>query len=151
MKKFIITAALVLGFAVAASAQPKALGLRLGYGAELSYQHYMKGLNFIEADLGLGDFAYLNLSATYNYMIAQPQWTETGSWGFYAGPGLALGLGQEVLNIGIAGQVGLEYTFDFPLQLSVDIRPQIGLISVGEASKFGVWGWYPHLGARYVF
>ena len=151
MKKFIITAALVLGFAVAASAQPKALGLRLGYGAELSYQHYIKGLNFIEADLGLGDFAYLNVSATYNYMIAQPQWTESGSWGFYAGPGLALGLGQEVLNLGIAGQAGLEYTFEFPLQLSVDIRPQIGLISVGEANKFGVWGWYPHLSARYVF
>ena len=151
MKKFIIAAALVLGFAVAASAQPKALGLRLGYGAELSYQHNLGDYNFIEADLGLGDFAYLNLAGTYNFMIAKPQWTDSGEWGFYAGPGVALGVGQGIFNLGIAGQVGLEYTFDFPLQLSVDIRPQIGLVSVAKVNKFGIWGWYPHISARYAF
>ena len=151
MKKFIIVAALVLGFAVAASAQPKALGLHLGYGAELSYQHTISDKNFIEADLGLGDFAYLNIAGIYNYMIARPDWTNTGSWGFYAGPGIALGAGKNVFNIGVAGQAGLEYTFDFPLQLSVDIRPQLGLVSAGEVKKFGIWGWYPNLSARYVF
>lgn len=151
MKKIIIAAALVIGFAVAASAQPRALGIRGGYGVDLSYQHYLKGDNFLEADLGLGDFAYLNLAATYNFMIANPAWTETGKWGIYAGPGAALGAGKGVFNIGLAGQIGLEYTFDFPLQLSVDIRPQLGLVTAGEVSKFGVWGWYPHLGIRYKF
>ena len=146
MKKIIIAAAMLLGFAIAASAQPKALGLRFGYGAELSYQHNFGGANFLEADLGLGDFKYLNVAATYNFMIAQPTWTDRGEWGFYAGPGLAVGAG-ETLHIGIAGQCGLEYTFHFPLQLSIDIRPQLGLVD----EAFGIWGWYPHLGVRYRF
>ena len=151
MKKIILSVALVLGFAIAATAQPRALGARIGYGVDLSYQHTIKDANFIEADLGLGDFAFLNLAATYNFMIANPAWTDEGKWGFYAGPGVALGAGSGVFNVGVAGQVGLEYTFEFPLQLSLDIRPQLGLVSVGEVSKFGIWGWYPHLGVRYRF
>ena len=155
MKKIILTAALVLGFAADASAQPRALGVRAGYGVELSYQHNVNGANFIEADLGLGSFSYLNLAGTYNFMIAQPAWTNSGTWGFYAGPGVALGAGKGVFNLGIAGQVGLEYTFDFPLQLSLDIRPQIGMVSATALDvttrEFGIWGWYPHLGIRYKF
>lgn len=155
MKKIILIAALVLGFAVAASAQPRALGARLGYGVDLSYQHDMNGADFIEADLGLGSFAFLNVAATYNFMIAQPEWTSQGEWGFYAGPGVALGAGSGLFNVGIAGQVGLEYTFDFPLQLSIDVRPQLGLVSATvegvSARSFGIWGWYPHLGVRYRF
>ena len=55
MKKIILVAALVLGFAVAASAQPRAIGLRGGWGAELSYQHSFDS-NFLQADLGLQAF-----------------------------------------------------------------------------------------------
>ena len=146
MKKIILVAAMVLGFTFAASAQPRALGARLSYGAELSYQHTL-GQNFLEADLGLGDFRYLNVAATYNFMIAQPDWTDRGEWGFYAGPGVALGAGKDLFNVGIAGQVGLEYSFWFPLQLSIDVRPQLGLVG----DHFGLWGWYPQLGVRYKF
>ncbi len=142
MKKILLIAALVLGFAAAASAQPKALGIRGGYGVELSYQHYIGGSDFIEADLGLGDFKYFNAAATYNFSIA-----EFGDgFKFYAGPGVALGLG-EYLHLGIAGQAGIEYNFSFPLQLSLDVRPQLGLVN----QAFGIWGWYPHLGIRYQF
>ena len=141
MKKIILAAALVLGFAAAASAQPKAIGLRIGGGAELSYQHNV-GANFIEADLGLENFEFLNVAATYNFMIS-----EFGNgFGFYAGPGLAVGLG-EALHVGVAGQAGVEYNFNFPLQISIDIRPQLGLVN----EAFGIWGWYPHLGIRYQF
>ena len=141
MKKIIAIAALVLGFAVAASAQPKALGLRLGYGAELSYQHNV-GSNFIEADLGLASFKSLQVAATYNFNIA-----EFGQgFKFYAGPGIGLGFAEQ-LSVGIAGQAGIEYDFDFPLQLSLDVRPQLGLVN----QHFGIWGWYPHLGIRYRF
>lgn len=141
MKKIIIIAAMLLGFAVAASAQPKAIGLRAGYGVELSYQHNV-GANFVEADLGLDSFKYFNVAATYNFNIA-----EFGSgFKFYAGPGVALGLGES-LHLGIAGQAGIEYEFSFPLQLSLDIRPQLGLVN----QAFGIWGWYPHLGIRYNF
>ena len=147
MKKIILVAAMVLGFTVAASAQPKSIGLRFGYGAELSYQHNMGGANFLEADLGLGEFKFFNAAVAYNFMIAQPSWTDRGEWGFYAGPGIAVAAGPEIFNVGIAGQVGLEYTFHFPLQLSVDLRPQLGVVN----KTFGIWGWYPHLSIRYRF
>lgn len=149
MKKIIIAATLLLGFAAAAAAQPKSLGLRFALGAELSYQHNLDGANFVEANFGLNtfeNFKSANVSAVYNFMIAQPNWTDRGEWGFYAGPGLAVGL-DESIRVGVAGQVGLEYTFWFPLQLSIDIRPQLGLVN----KAFGIWGWYPNLGVRYRF
>ena len=145
MKRILITLAVMLGFAVAAVAQPKAVGIRFGYGLEASYQHSL-GNNFVEANLGLEAFNALNVAATYNWMIAQPQWTDRGEWGFYAGAGAAVGL-DKTIRIGASGQVGLEYTFWFPLQLSVDIRPQLGLVN----SAFGIWGWAPCLSVRYKF
>ncbi len=150
MKKILLIAALVLGFAAAASAQPRAIGLRFGWGAELSYQHDMGGMNFIEADLGLNTFNALNVAATYNFSLAQ----FGDGFNFYAGPGAALGLGfgkASFFNIGVAGQIGLEYIFDFPLQLSLDLRPQIGLGIVEGGVGLGFWGWYPNLGIRYAF
>ena len=50
MKKIILVAAMVLGFAVAASAQPRALGAKFGWGLDLSYQHGF-GADFLQADL----------------------------------------------------------------------------------------------------
>ena len=51
MKKFFAVMVAALAFAAVASAQPKAVGVRVGNGAEVSYQHYLGGSNFIEADL----------------------------------------------------------------------------------------------------
>ena len=108
MKKIIVLAAVILGFSVAAAAQPRAIGVRVGNGGEISYQHTL-GQNFLEVDggLGLGFDGVFNIGATgiYNFMIA--------------------------LTLGAAGMVGLEYTFWFPLQLSVDFRQHIGF-SRGE-------------------
>ena len=152
MKKIFIAAALVLGFAVAASAQPRAIGLRLGWGAEASYQHTVYNEDFVEVDLGLCTFDGLNASAVYNFMIAQPAWTDRGDWGFYAGPGLAVGMGglttdSAYFNLGVAGQVGLEYTFWFPLQLSFDISPVLGF-----GFNYGFhWSVMPAIGVRYRF
>lgn len=149
MKRILLVAALVLGFAVAASAQPRAIGIRGGYGVELSYQHTV-GANFIEADLGLGGFNSLNVAATYNFSLVQ----FGDGFNVYGGPGAAVGLGFNPgwFNVGIAGQLGLEYIFDFPLQLSLDLRPQLGVSIVnGGGSGLGFWGWYPCLGIRYAF
>ena len=148
MKKIIAIAALLLGFAVAASAQPRAIGARLGNGGEISYQHTM-GSNFLEVDggLGLGFDGTFNVGATgiYNFMIS-----EFGSgFGFYAGPGASVGLGlgeANYLTLGVAGMVGLEYNFaNIPLQLSLDFRQHIGI---------GNGFWAPSsvgLGVRYRF
>ena len=151
MKKIIIAAALVLGFAAAASAQPRALGVRIGNGGEISYQHSL-GNNFLEVDGGLGlglvDGTF-NVGATgiYNFMIS-----EFGNgFGFYAGPGATVGLGLGEANyftLAAAGMVGIEYNFDIPLQLSLDFRQHLGLGFNGHGF------WAPSrigLGIRYRF
>ena len=151
MKKIILVAALVLGFAAAAAAQPRAVGVRIGNGGEISYQHQL-GSNFLEVDggLGLGFDGIFNVGATgiYNFMIAQPAWTSRGEWGFYAGPGASVGLGlgeAKYLTLGVAGMVGLEYSFWFPLQLSLDFRQHVGICNGFWApSSIG-------LGVRYKF
>ena len=151
MKRIIIIAVLALGMASAAVAQPRAIGGRLGWGVEASYQHGF-GKDFLEADLGLCTFDGINGSVVYNFMCAQPNWTDRGEWGFYAGPGIALGAGGIIsgnpyFNLGVAGQVGLEYTFWFPLQLSFDIRPVLGY-----GFNYGFhWSVMPALGVRYRF
>lgn len=151
MKKIILLAAMMLSLAVAASAQPRAIGARLGWGIDFSYQHTVKNADFVEANLGLNNFNSLDLSAVYNFMIAQPQWTDRGEWGFYAGPGAALGMniigGDSYFHLAAAGHVGLEYTFWFPLQLSFDLKPQLGF-----GFNYGFhWSVTPALGVRYRF
>ena len=50
---------------------------------QLSYEHNMRdGSDFLEADLGV-EFIYgyavgLNAAVGYNFMIAQPEWTQKG-------------------------------------------------------------------------
>jgi hypothetical protein len=155
MKKIIAIAALVFGVSIAAAAQPRAIGLRGGYGAELSYQHSVGGADFLEADLGLYRMNAINVGATYNFMIAQPEWTDRGDWGFYAGPGAVVGFGigenKSFVSVAAAAQVGLEYNFWIPLQISIDIRPQLGLGLKENASGFYFGGFYPCLAVRYKF
>ena len=80
MKKIIITVILAIGFVTAVAAQPKAIGGRLGWGLDLSYEHNVGSkANFMEASLGLYGFTGLQLGATYNFMIAQPEWTTKGT------------------------------------------------------------------------
>lgn len=155
MKKIILLAAMMLSLAVAASAQPRAIGARLGWGIDFSYQHTVKNADFVEANLGLNNFNSLDLSAVYNFMIAQPQWTDRGEWGVYAGPGAVVGMDLfgdvKHFSVAAAGQVGLEYTFWFPLQLSIDIRPQLGVGFANQAAGFYFGGFWPTLGVRYRF
>ena len=42
-------------------------------------------------------------------------------------------------------------TFDFPLQLSIDIRPQVGIVMGGGSSAFYIGDLVPALGIRYRF
>lgn len=150
MKKIILVAALILGISAAASAQPRAAGLKLGWGVDASYQHSF-GADFLEANLGLSNFNSLDATAIYNFMIAMPNWTDRGEWGFYAGPGAAVGINvigeNSYFHLAAAGMVGLEYTFWFPLQLSFDLRPTLG---IGFNHGFH-WNVMPSFGARYRF
>ena len=148
MKKIILVAAMVLGFAVAAAAQPRAVGVRFGGGFEATYQHTLSSKNFVEGNLLLSSFNPICVSGTYNWVLAQPNWTDKGDWGVYAGAGATVGVGTGYFGLGVIGQVGLEYTFWFPLQLSVDLRPQINLLPAGGDL---LSGFMPCLSARYKF
>ncbi len=142
MKRTILILAAVLGFAVAASAQPKALGVRIGWGVDITYQNYLNSADFLEFDLGLDDgynSSNFHVDGVYNFMIAQPDWTR-GKWGFYGGPGVSLAVWDNddkdnVVYAGIVGNLGLEYTFNIPLQLFIDVGPSIMFGDGGVRSK----------------
>ena len=160
MKKLLLILALTLGIASVAGAQSRAIGARLGYGVELSYQHYLQPDAFLEADLGLDLVGKGGFKATaiYDWEIAHPDWTSQGEWMIYAGPGASLGVlcndkdSASGFMLGICGQLGIEYTFPIPLALSLDIRPQIGY-HFGDSGVYsaGLFGLMPTFGIRYRF
>ena len=125
MKRSILVIIIVFSSILVSFAQPKALGIRGGYDIQLSYQHNVGAKSdFIEVDAGMQLLGKgLNAAAAYNFMYAQPKWTEKGKWGFYAGPAVKLGYMWIGGYLAVGAQLGMEYTFDFPLQISLDIRP----------------------------
>jgi len=148
MKKIIVVALSVLAFTLAASAQPRAIGIRGGYGVEFSYQHSIDK-NFIEGDLGWSPKA-INLVAAYDFVFAQ-----AGIVNFYVGPGAQLGIyssedssGKKIsaLNLGILGQIGFECQIpSIPLNVSIDWRPVFNFVNGGFCPFYGA------LGLRYRF
>lgn len=148
MKK-LLTILICLFMSLYIMAQPRAIGLRIGSIYELSYQHSV-GSDFVEVDLGLWTSRTLQATVVYDFIFASPNWTE-GTWNWYAGPGIGLGLTNEFMYLGIAGQVGLEYEFaSIPLVLSADVKPMLSLGVHGA-------GFYPGslvnicLGVKYSF
>ena len=152
----VILAAIFTVSALTVSAQPRALGVRMGTEWQVSYEHGIgsKG-DFLEVDIGYELIQLVNLAAAYDFMIARPQWTSRGEWGFYAGPVAKLGCAGLGFYLALGAQVGLEYTFDFPLQISLDMRPTVGTAFVsGSVSFYGggvVFGGLPSLSIRYRF
>jgi len=187
MKKILITL-LTICIATTAISQPRTIGMRVGICVmEADYQHNIKKNQFVEAGFGI-DFGYnangilgAKAAASYNFIWARPAWTDKGTWALYAGPGVTMGfvndevhykVGNEVVHfldngfmLGICGQVGLEYTFWFPLQLSADLRPVFGMhINDGYTDTTGrrhgtragfydngILGFVPTISVRYRF
>ena len=73
MKKILIIVIAAFALCATAAAQPKAIGARLGWGGQLSYEHFLGGSNFLEVDAGLYGWKGISLSGdiSYNFMIAQ--------------------------------------------------------------------------------
>ena len=137
--KRIITTVVLAAFAVGAVTAQN-IGLRFGYGAELSYQHPL-GDNRLEINLGLSDFeGGLNLAGTY-------QWVKPleSNFSWYFGFGAGVGLWEKTFGLAALGQLGIEYNFsNAPVQLSLDWRP--GLYIVPEV---GFWATSVGFGIRY--
>jgi len=141
MKKLFLAAFMLAGFAFNAQAQEiskNAIGLRLGdndgFGAEVSYQRRLGTDNRLELDLGWRDSNYydaVKLIGLYQWV-----WNIEGGFNWYAGVGGGIGTydgDRRYFNdrddsgtyLVAAGDIGIEYKFDFPLQLSLDFRPEL--------------------------
>jgi len=128
MKKMILTLVLTASIIGALSAQKNAIGLRFGNGGEISFQTALGSANRLELDLGLNSW---NNNSNYSGfgLTGVYQWVFGLGSGFnwYAGLGPQIGSwnsnNYSGFALGIVGQVGLEYNFKVPLQLSLDYRP----------------------------
>lgn len=138
MKKIILVASLIIGLSFSAQAQncsKNALGLRLGdndgFGGELSYQRKLSGNNRLEFDLGWRNSN--NVDAIKLVGLYQWVWNIDGGFNWYAGVGGGVGTWSYDNNNNsdngayalVAGDLGIEYNFDVPIQLSLDFRPEI--------------------------
>lgn len=143
---------------------PRSMGFRIGVtGFDATYQHSFRRDQFLQGDFGI-DFGFsvngrpgARATATYNFIWGRPAWTHRGYWGIYSGPGLTLGyvndlvsyrIGNERWNpygnrgdggfmIALTVQVGLEYTFEFPMTLAFEVRPAFGIHANGRAERDG--------------
>lgn len=150
MKKVFLTLMAVIALSFAANAQ-HAIGFRLGAGssanAEISFQQALSDVNRLEFDLGWNNYAKgtnFNFSGMFHW-----DWNIIGGLDWFVGPGaivsLYSGTNNAKFGLGVGGQIGLEYTFGFPLKLSLDARPMWNFI--GNVNDWG----NVCLGIRYVF
>lgn len=160
MKKLVLLVMTLVAVVSAAYAQPRAIGGRVGYGVEVSYQHTVNEKNMVSVDLGLPAFFGLEAAATYDWVNpgdVEIPWEHKGSWNWYAGVGAAAGFYgfDYIVGFGgVAGRIGVEYNFWFPLQLSIDYRPIIGVAGRDGGAMFNKDALYAGaiaLGVRYVF
>lgn len=162
MKKTFIIAVIALGLGSTAMAQDiaeNAIGIRIGdasgFSTEVNYQRALGGNN--RAEFGLSWRSANNFNAVKLTGLYQWVWNIDGGFNWYAGVGPSLGFfdlddsrfddDNSELFVNVAGDIGIEYRFDFPLQLSLDFRPEVGLINdIDDSLEFDV-----ALGVRYTF
>jgi len=179
MKKTLILAIILIATITASLAQPRAIGGRLGYGMGVSYQHGFGEKNMLQVDLDIPCYFWgAQGTVTYNWIFPIKSWNKAGSWNWYAGVGggvgylwgwegyrwrwkdnyLWIGKSNGNLLVGVAGMIGVEYNFKFPLQLSLDYRPLVGPVLYFSRSNagagfnyLGLWASSVAFGIRYNF
>ncbi|MBF02508.1 MAG: hypothetical protein CMP76_04345 [Flavobacterium sp.] len=164
MRKLILTAFMLVGLAFSSQAQDiskNALGLRLGdndgFGGEISYQRGLSDNNRLEFDLGWRNSNHVDafkLVGLYQWV-----WNIEDGFNWYAGVGAGVGswsIDEKYYGVKdsgsyflAAGDIGIEYNFDFPLQLSLDFRPE--LYFGGDENYRDDFGPDIALGIRYRF
>ncbi len=139
MGTFIVMLSLISFSMMAQSVSKHALGIRFGdnngFGGELTYQRKLSEINRFELNLGYrnqNDFDAYKLSGIYQWI-----WNVDGGFNWYAGFGAGIGSWNDSrinsnrndgLFINADGDVGIEYNFGIPLLISLDFRPEIGIL-----------------------
>ncbi len=148
MKKSILLIIAITALGLHANAQEiakNAIGIRLsesdGFGPEVNYQRAVGDDNRLE--LGLAFHSKREWDAVKLTGIYQWVWNIDGGLNWYAGPGVGAGIVtydrykyggpdydvyKQTDGFGfLTGDVGIEYSFEFPLLVSFDFRPQFNL------------------------
>lgn len=141
MKKLVIVIIIGVSFMFNLSAQEvssHAIGIRSGdndgFGVEVSYQKKMGDINRLELDLGFRDnknYDAWKLSGIYQWV-----WNIDGGFNWYAGFGAGIGSWDnksttnldDGLFVNAVGNIGIEYNLEIPLLISLDFRPEFGIV-----------------------
>ena len=131
MKKLIV--AIILISAVSISAQAQELGLRFGdsYGGfdeNISIDGTLPfGKSRLHADLNLGNA--LGVDVLWDFFVKPISDVQGLHW--YVGAGGSTIIDDNIFFLGGAGEIGLEYKFDFPMSLGLDYRPTYWIVDEG--------------------
>ncbi len=145
-----------------------AIGLRLGdsdgFGAEISYQRLLGRYTRAEIDFGYRDSREhdaVKLTGLYQWVHAIDRGL---NWYYGFGAGVGSVKFEPVPNANnpnlieevdggffalVAGDVGIEYNFDIPVLVSLDIRPEYGVVGFGNFDNR--FNFDIALGVRYQF
>ncbi len=145
---------LAIGALASAQTSPYALGGRFYgggdfNGAEISFQKSVSDRNRTELDASFGfrsDNSRIALVGMYHWVLNLP-----GRFSWFIGPGASLSYDRyndnSYINIGLGGQIGIEYNFrGIPLMVSLDARPIWDFL--GDVNGLG---WGTALGIRYTW
>lgn len=147
-----------------------------GYGIEASGVIGLSDRNRVEIDFGWDGYGrwydgygryysrgYLHVAGSYQWY-----WNIIKGLGWFVGPQANLGVFfnswegayygslytstgnfyRARFSLGVGAQVGIQYDFDFPLQLALDYRPSINFMIPGHPYYYGGWA---NFSVRYRF
>lgn len=158
MKKVILSIFFVCAVATAAIAQPRAIGARIGYNVEFSYQHNIATNWMFDLTAGATNYwsswGRADVTMMFDWIL-----NIHGGWNFYIGPGAGLSYYYSPhydydghrLGVNVGGQLGFEYQFGIPLNISLDWRPMWNVLGFGHYDHYYGDFYGFALGLRYRF
>ncbi|MGY5353088.1 hypothetical protein ACXGQW_11135 [Wenyingzhuangia sp. IMCC45533] len=111
-----------------------AIGIRVGdsdgFGTEVSYQRRLSDKTRLELDLGWrdnNDFDAIKVSGIYQWI-----YPIQNRLNWFVGAGGSIGYfddnrasNNDEAFVAVSGDIGIEYSFKVPLQIALDMRPEI--------------------------
>ena len=163
MKKVIVTLVLICTMAGVAMAQPRAIGARLGGNVEFSYQHSIAaGAMFVDFTVGAHNYWNPWGSVQATAMFDWVWGIGASNWNWYIGPGVGVSFnygkawnenGYLPVGLAVGGQIGIEYQFGIPLNISLDWRPMVNVLGFVRGNTYPIYNSFYSvaLGLRYRF
>lgn len=102
------------------------------WGGDFSFQIYLKGMRRLELNFGSYnsmEWDLLQFTGIYQWRLIRK-----GGFSAYTGPGLGFGYanygyGDDNFYGVLAANIGVDYTFKFPIQIGLDWRPEYSVLN----------------------